>query len=92
MSIPNLLAGVDIARGAVSTAGGAGALAGTANFRTLDVGDIIKYGQNAGVLTTATWGSNNVGWSEMFAAGARSGSVGIAGAISKRDSDNYKNG
>ena len=89
---PNLLAGVDIARGAVSTAGGAGALAGTANFRTLDVGDIIKYGQNAGVLTTATWGSNNVGWSEMFAAGARSGSVGVAGAISKRDSDNYKNG
>ncbi|MFM9847329.1 MAG: TonB-dependent receptor plug domain-containing protein, partial [Hyphomicrobiaceae bacterium] len=52
---PNLLAGVDIARGAVSTAGGAGALAGSANFRTLDVGDIIKYGQNAGVLTTATW-------------------------------------
>ena len=89
---PNLLAGVDITRGAVSTAGGAGALAGTANFRTLDVGDIIKYGQNAGVLTTATWGSNNVGWSEMFAAGARSGSVGVAGAISKRDSDNYKNG
>ena len=89
---PNLLAGVDIERGAVSTAGGAGALAGSANFRTLDVGDIIKYGQNAGVLTTATWGSNNVGWSEMFAAGARSGSVGIAGAISKRDSDNYENG
>lgn len=89
---PNLLAGVDIARGAVSTAGGAGALAGTANFRTRDVSDIIKNGQNIGVLTTATWGSNNVGWSEMFAAGARSGSVGIAGAISKRDSDNYKNG
>lgn len=89
---PNLLAGVDIERGAVSTRGGAGALAGSANFRTLDVGDIIKHGQNAGVLTTATWGSNNVGWSEMFAAGMRNGSVGVAGAISKRDSDNYKNG
>jgi hemoglobin/transferrin/lactoferrin receptor protein len=89
---PNLLAGVDIARGAVSTTGGAGALAGSANFRTLDVGDIIKYGQNAGILTTATWGSNNVGWSEMFAAGMRNGSVGVAGAISKRGSDNYKNG
>jgi hemoglobin/transferrin/lactoferrin receptor protein len=89
---PNLLAGVDIARGAVSTAGGAGALAGSANFRTLDVGDIIKPGQNQGVLTTATWGSNNVGWSEMAAAGMRNGSVGVAAAISKRDSDNYKNG
>lgn len=89
---PNLLAGVDIARGAVSTAGGAGALAGTANFRTLDVDDIIKPGRNAGVLTTATWGSNNVGWSKMFATGMRNGSVGVAGAISKRDSSEYKNG
>ena len=37
-------------RGAVSTAGGAGALAGTANFRTLDVADILKPGQTDGVL------------------------------------------
>ncbi|NJO24012.1 MAG: TonB-dependent receptor plug domain-containing protein, partial [Sphingomonadales bacterium] len=39
---PALLAGVDIARGAVSTVGGAGALVGTANLRTLDVDDIVK--------------------------------------------------
>ena len=77
-------------RGAVSTAGGAGALAGTANLRTLDVDDIIKPGQNTGVLTSVTYGTNGVGWSEMFAAGARTGSVGIAGAISKRDQDNYQ--
>jgi len=89
---PNLLAGVDIARGAVATAGGAGALAGTANFRTLDVDDIIKPGQNTGVLTTATWGSNNIGWSEMAAAGVRSGSVGFAGAISRHDQGNFENG
>ncbi len=50
---PALLAGVDIARGAVSTVGGAGALVGTANLRTLDVDDIIKPGQKAGALTTA---------------------------------------
>ena len=29
-------------RGAVSTVGGAGALAGTANFRTIDVQDVLK--------------------------------------------------
>jgi hemoglobin/transferrin/lactoferrin receptor protein len=89
---PNLLAGIDIERGAVTTTGGAGALAGSANFRTLDVDDIIKPGQNTGILTSATWGSNNIGWSEMFAAGARSGAVGIAGAISRHDKGNFENG
>ena len=89
---PLLLAGIDIARGTVVTTGGAGALAGTANFRTLDVDDIIKPGQSTGVLTSATWGSNGVGWSEMAAAGVRNESMGFAGAISKRDQGNYDSG
>jgi hemoglobin/transferrin/lactoferrin receptor protein len=89
---PALLAGIDIQRGAVSTAGGAGALAGTANFRTLGVDDIIKAGQNVGALTSVTWGSNGLGFAEMGAVGARAAGVGIAGAISKRDQDDYKNG
>jgi hemoglobin/transferrin/lactoferrin receptor protein len=89
---PSLLAGIDIARGTVITTGGAGSLVGTANFRTLDVDDIVKPGQSAGALTSATWGSNGVGWSEMAAAGVRSGSVGFAGAISKRDQGNFENG
>lgn len=89
---PSLLAGIDIARGTVITTGGAGSLVGTANFRTLDVEDIIKPGQSTGVLTSATWGSNGVGWSEMAAAGVRSSSVGFAGAISKRDQGNFDNG
>lgn len=89
---PALLAGIDIERGAVSTTGGAGALAGTANFRTLGVDDIIKPGSNTGVLTTVSWGSNNVGWQEMIGAAARVGPVGVAAAISHREPDNYKNG
>ncbi|MBX9588504.1 MAG: TonB-dependent receptor [Hyphomonadaceae bacterium] len=89
---PALIAGVDVARGAVSTAGGAGALVGTANLRTLDVDDIIKPGQKAGVLTTLTYGTNGVGWQEMLAAGVTNGKVGIAGAISHREPDNYRNG
>jgi hemoglobin/transferrin/lactoferrin receptor protein len=89
---PSLVAGIDIARGAVSTAGGAGALAGAANFRTLDVEDILKPGQTVGGLTSLTWGSNGVGFSEMGAAAATSGGVSIAGAISRREPDDYENG
>ncbi len=89
---PSLVAGIDIARGAVSTAGGAGALAGAANFRTLDVQDILKPGQTMGGLTSLSWGSNDVGFSEMAAVAATSGGVGIAGAISRREPNNYENG
>ena len=89
---PALLAGVDIARGAVSTAGGAGALVGAANLRTLGVDDIIKPGKNTGVLSIVTYGTNGVGWQEMLAGGVTNGAVGIAGAFSHREPDNYKNG
>jgi hemoglobin/transferrin/lactoferrin receptor protein len=89
---PSLLAGVDIARGAVSTAGGAGALVGAANLRTLGVDDIIKPGNKTGVLSTFSYGTNGVGWSEMLAAGVKAGGIGIAGAISHHEPDSYKNG
>jgi hemoglobin/transferrin/lactoferrin receptor protein len=89
---PALLAGVDIARGVVSTTGGAGSLVGAANFRTIGVDDILKPGRSQGVLSTVSWGSNNVGWQEMGAAAARVGAIGVAGAISHREPDNYKNG
>ena len=52
---PLLVAGIDVQRGAVSTAGGAGALAGTANFRTLDVSDIVKDGQGVGGVSVLSW-------------------------------------
>ncbi len=89
---PALLAGIEIQRGPVSTAAGAGALAGTANFRTLDVSDIIKPGNDVGAITSLTWGSNNLGFSEMAAAAARSGYIGVAGAISRSNPDNFENG
>jgi hemoglobin/transferrin/lactoferrin receptor protein len=89
---PSLLAGVDVARGAISTVGGAGALVGSANLRTLGVEDIVKPGNATGVLSTLTYGTNGVGWSEMLAAGATNGTMGVAGAISHHEPDNYKNG
>ncbi len=89
---PLLLAGIEIQRGAVSTVGGAGALAGTANFRTIDVEDVLKPGKTEGALTSLSWGSNGVGWAEMGAAAMRSGGVSIVGALSHHDESNYKNG
>jgi hemoglobin/transferrin/lactoferrin receptor protein len=88
---PSLVAGVDIARGAVTTAGGTGALAGVANFRTLDVDDILRPGRDFGAMTSTTWGSNGVGFSEMVAAAAKAGGISIAGAVSHREPDNYEN-
>ncbi|MBD7991041.1 TonB-dependent receptor [Ochrobactrum sp. Sa2BUA5] len=88
---PNLLADIDVSRGAVTGAGGGG-LAGSVNFRTLGVDDIVRQGQQYGVLGRASWGSNGVGFSEMLAAGAKVSSMGIAGAISRRDSKDFENG
>ncbi|MGU3399198.1 TonB-dependent receptor domain-containing protein [Brucellaceae bacterium D45D] len=87
----NLLTDIDVSRGAVTGVGG-GSLAGSVNLRTLGVDDIVREGRQYGVLGRASWGSNGVGFSEMLAAGARANSMGIAAAISRRDSKNYKDG
>ncbi|WP_374831025.1 TonB-dependent receptor domain-containing protein [Paenochrobactrum pullorum] len=87
----NLLADIDVTRGAVTGAGGSG-LSGSVNFRTLGVNDIVPEGKQWGVLGRASWGSNGVGFSEMLSGGARIDAMGIAAAISRRDSNSYKNG
>jgi len=89
---PLLLASIEVQRGAVSGVGGSGALAGSADMRTIDVQDVLKAGRDYGALTSITWGSNGVGFSEMAAGAIRSGPISIVGAISKHDEDDYKNG
>lgn len=89
---PLLLASIEVQRGSVSTAGGAGALAGTADMRTLDVDDVLKPGSNYGATVLSSWGSNGVGFSEMGAGAIRSGAISVIGAISKHDQDDYDNG
>lgn len=88
---PMLLAGIDISRGEVTGLGGGG-LAGSANFRTLGVDDIVDPGKTVGGLARLSWGSNGVGFQEMLAGGVRIDQFGIAGAISRRNSDNYHDG
>lgn len=88
-----LLAGMDIARGAVSTAGGAGALAGAVNMRTLGIDDIIKPGSTWGAIANVQWGSNGQGWQEMVAGAVRMNDrFAVGGAVATRDTGNYKNG
>ena len=89
---PSLLAGIEIARGAVSTAGGAGALAGAANFRTLDVEDILKPGQRRRADQPVRGASNGVGCRRWARRLRGSGGRSIAGAISRREPNNYENG
>jgi len=72
-------------------AGGAGALAGRANFRTLGVDDVL--GDNAvGGFINLGYGSNKVSDSETLATGARRGNWALIGAISRRSPDDYENG
>lgn len=91
---PALVSAVDVQRGAISTVGGAGALMGQANVRTLGVDDILTDGKNWGALATLSWGSNGQGFSEMGAGALRSagGGAAIAGAISYRSPNDYENG
>ena len=87
----NLLSSIDVARGAETGVGGGG-LAGSVNFRTLGVSDIVAPGQNYGALARAGWGSNGAGFSGVVGGGLRYEGLGVAGAVSYRDSDDYKNG
>ncbi len=89
---PALLGGVDITRGASDGVGGAGALAGVANFRTLEADDLISGDKNWGGFTSLTAGTNGDGVSEATAAAFRvSDTFSILGAVSKRNPQDYDN-
>ena len=87
-----LLAGVDISRGAVAGAGGAGALAGSANFRTLGAGDVLRAGNDAGGFVSLSQGDNGAGFAPVAAAAVREGGWSAVGAFSQRSPDDYRNG
>ena len=64
---PFLLAGVDVQRGAVAGADGAGTLAGSANFRTLDIDDLLGEGRDWGLRAGYRHGNNGYGDGRTFA-------------------------
>ncbi len=87
---PNLLVGIDVQRGIVSSAQGSGVIGGAVDFRTIGVDDVVQPGRQWGAMTKTTWGDNGFGRSGMAAAGVRvNEDFGFAGAISGRKSSDY---
>lgn len=96
---PELLAGIDITRGAVSGAQGSGALTGAANFRTLSLDDVLLTGQTVGGLARLKSGDNGANFSAMVAGGARfdglwggDGRVDVFASLAYTDTGDYKGG
>lgn len=90
---PALLAGIDVERGTVSTANGAGATGGVVSLRTLDIDDVLRPNQQYGAMTTDLYGTNQYDGSGMIAAGVRvSPQLGLMGAFSLRSSGSYEDG
>jgi hemoglobin/transferrin/lactoferrin receptor protein len=94
---PNMLVGVDIARGAVAGNEGLGTLSGAANFRTIGIDDVLLEGKNYGVMQTLQTGTNGFNFSRLTAAGWRhdlshEGSISMVGALSGSNQSNYRNG
>ncbi len=90
---PALLAGIDVTRGTVSTANGAGAIGGVVNLRTLDIDDVLQPNQQYGAMMTGLYGTDQYDGSGMIAAGVRmSPQLGLMGAFSLRSSGSYEDG
>lgn len=96
---PSLISGIDITKGAIATAGGAGTLAGAINYRTLTIDDVLRPDQKAGGQVTATFGGNQqddmavtkAGGMRFDLAGAENGGS-IFGAVNLTSVGNYKDG
>lgn len=94
---PNFIIGVDVSRGNVVGGDGVNALAGSANFRTIGVDDVVFAGEKTGARTKMSTGNNGVGRSGMLAVAMKNpafdgGSVGFMAATSASViGNNYKN-
>ncbi|EEY09056.1 putative hemin receptor [Mannheimia haemolytica serotype A2 str. OVINE] len=92
----NFLTRVDIAKGYNNGAAGLNALAGSANFKTIDVEDILLEQHKVGVLSRFNYGNNDLWKNGMLALAGKvdvleSGSLGSLLAFSKSSiSQNYR--
>ncbi|MCA6219453.1 TonB-dependent receptor domain-containing protein [Photorhabdus antumapuensis] len=95
---PNFIVGVDISRGQSDGSDSVNALAGSANFRTIGVDDVIFSGNTLGIRTKMLYGDNGIGHNGMIAVAGKTqafsseGSIGAMLAVSGHSIDaNYKN-
>lgn len=95
---PNFIAGVDVNKSNFSGASGINALAGSANFRTLSVNDVITDDKPFGIILKGMTGSNATKSNFMTTAAGRKwldngGYVGVVYGYSQREvSQDYRIG
>lgn len=96
---PNLLTEINIQKGFSTGADSVNGLAGHAAFRTLDIDDVIFKGNQVGLLSKFSYGTNALGYSGMLALAGKTqalsdnGSVGALLAYNQREvRSNYKRG
>lgn len=89
---PELVGGVDVARGPVANIYGSGAIGGVAAFQTKDINDILRPGEFAAVQSHAMYGSNGNEWLASTFGGAHGaeGDIFLGGVY--RNSGNYTSG
>lgn len=90
---PEMLGGVDIAKGPTSTVGGAGMIAGVVNFRTLEADDLVKEGQTSGARINTSSGSNGYHFAGSAALGLKpSDDVDVVMLVSRKKVGEFENG
>ncbi|MBP6344968.1 TonB-dependent receptor [Neisseriaceae bacterium CLB008] len=93
----NLLVGIDVQRGGVNGADGAGSLGGAVNFRTIGVDDLVQDGRRWGAKALYRFGSNGYGYNNLLSAAFKEtafggqGSVGAIFAGTQRKTSQYEN-
>lgn len=88
---PNLLATIDITRGAVVTTGGTG-IAGAVDFRTLSAADVVTEGQGFGGLIRLSYGNNANSSAGMASVAYMDEQFDALLAISRNMADDYEDG
>ena len=91
---PELVGGVDITRGPVSTIYGSGAIGGVVGFRTRNIDDILTPDERMGVVQKFGYGSNGAGGLSSTSFGFRlpANVANVFGQLVMRDTATYHDG
>lgn len=91
---PELVGGIDITRGPVSTIYGSGAIGGVVAFRTKGIDDILKADEQAGIVQKLGGGTNGYGFLNSTAVGVRlpNNAATVFGQFVLRDRYVYRDG
>jgi hemoglobin/transferrin/lactoferrin receptor protein len=90
---PELLAGADVVRGPVANIYGSGAIGGVVSFRTKDVDDILRSGQQWAVVSRGEIGSNEWrGVGSTFLAARINPNAEVMFGVTGRTQSDYRDG